>query len=392
MHRAALPPLPRRRCYGHLPLICWVVAALGCGHTIGPAVAANHPGGFDFKHPPCEAAEHAVAADEVEIRYLGAGGLYVGWRGQAILTGPFFSNPGYLRTAFGRIRIRPETVALGLSGLPVERIGAILHGHAHYDHIGDLPEVARRVPRANLYLNTSGQTAFDPDPALSDRALRLVEPGGAWQRLEDVDGRPLPFRVRTVASSHAPHFGRWTLWQGETRQVDRLWRRRRNAHLKAGDTDALVLDLLAPAADGGEEVRFRVHYQDAASRSPNGVPPADLLERPYDLVVVVMASAHLVRPYPRTLLETVRPRYVLVTHYENFFRRWERRRGFVPLLTRGRAEAFLRRTIGALAAGQQPLTAPAEPPCGPASDGWAMPLVGETIVLRPSPQEEEVRE
>lgn len=381
------------------------VVALGCGHSIGPGIAANHPEGFDFLRPPplpeCElpappaaappwrAVEDdpapAGAADEVTVRYLGAGGLYVGWRGEAILTGPFFSNPGLLEVGLRPMRFRWGAVREGLAGVPMARVGAILAGHSHYDHVGDLPVVAGHLaPWTRLYVNASGANALAPYPRLRERVTVLESHEGEWLRLTDAAGRPLPFRVRTVPSKHAPHFDGITLWASrETRELDRPWRHHRYGELKAGRTYALVIDLLDSAAEGAAP-RYRIYYQDSASKAPAGVPPGELRERPYDLAVVVMASAHLVKPYPDDLLREIRPRHALVIHYEDFFSPWERWRGFVPLLTRGRAEAFLRRVGRALEAGGQTLAGPVGNACGPSTDGWTMPRVEEWIAFRTS--------
>src|SRR6476661_1930186 len=82
--------------------LCW-----GCGHIV--RTAPNHPGApFDFKHPPCPPAarptEPLPAEGAVDIRYLGAGGLYVRWGDDSILLGPYFSNPGIFSVLFGSWR------------------------------------------------------------------------------------------------------------------------------------------------------------------------------------------------------------------------------------------------------------------------------------------------
>lgn len=375
-----------------------------CGHSLGPGLAANHPDGFDFREPPCEPATapageaapwragEASLDGEVSVLYLGAGGLYVGWRGEAVLMAPFFSNPGLLETGLSPMRWRWGAIGRGLEGVPLARVGAILAGHSHYDHIGDLPVVAGELaPWTRLYLNRSGANALEAYPRLRERTVVLEDRPGEWLRLADAAGRPLPFRVRAVASEHAPHVDGITLWTGETEASPRPWRRRRYPELEAGRTHAFVLDLLGPAAEGddpeGGAVLFRIYYQDSASRAPAGVPPPELRERPYDLAVTVLASAHLVKPYPKELLEAIRPRHVLAIHYEDFFRPWEERRGFVPLLTRGRAEAFLARVDEALAAGGQELAGPVRTVCGPSTDGWTVPLIEEWMAFRSSLQE-----
>lgn len=372
------------------------LAAAACGHSIGPGLAANHPDGFDFLRSPCAVGTAPAAAavpwrvtespsgEEVTVRYLGAGGLYVGWRGEAILTGPFFSNPGVVEVGLRPIRMRWGTIREALAGVPMARVGAILAGHSHYDHVGDLPVVAGHLaPWTRVYVNRSGANALAAYPRLRERVVTLDEHEGEWLHLTAASGRPLPFRVRAVPSEHAPHFDGVTLWAGETEASAKPWRRRRYGSLQAGRTYAFVIDLLESAAEEAP-VRYRIHYQDSASRAPAGIPPPVLRERPYDLAVTVLASAHLVKPYPRDLLQAIRPRHVLVIHYEDFFRPWEHRRGFVPLLTRGRAEAFLSRVATALEAGGQELSGPVDTVCGPSTEGWTVPLVEEWTVFRPS--------
>ena len=368
------------------------VLALGGGHAIGPGLAESHPNGFDFLDPKCELAPRPpdpAPADAVVVRFLGAGGLYVEWRGQAILLGPFFSNPEMVEFLRGPMSFRWGAIRKGLEGMPMERVGAILAGHSHYDHIGDLPVIAGRLaPWTRVYVNESGANAFKPFPRLRNRTEVLDDGEGKWVRLEDARRRPLPFRVRALCSSHAPHFDHVTLMKHTTEEKPESWGERRYCDLGAGQPYAFVIDLLDPGAVGAEDeaaVRYRIHYQDSASAAPDGIPTGELLDRPYDLAVVCMASAHLVDRYPEALIEAIRPRHVLVTHYDDFFRPWEERRGFVSLLSRRKAEAFLRRVEGALPAGgtAPPATAAA---CGPTDPGWTMPLVGEWIVFR-SPDE-----
>ncbi|MFW6175322.1 MAG: hypothetical protein ACOC7L_00730, partial [Acidobacteriota bacterium] len=318
---------------------------------------------------------------------LGAGGLYVGWRGEGLLVGPFFSNPDLWEVVFGRIRWRRGEIVRGLRGTAPARVGAILAGHSHYDHLGDVPFIARRLaPRARLYLNDAGRTSLEPFPDLVGRTTVLEAEQGRWVLLADATGRPLPVRLRAVPSNHAPHFGPITLWTGEPRSSRRPWSRRGYGALRAGKPFALVLDLLdSPAPDA--PVRFRILVHDSAAdarRAADGIPPAELDGAPYDLAMVCMASAHLVTGYPETLLEAIRPAHMLVTHYEDFFTSRIRDRGFVPLLTPGRARAFLDRAGRALRESGRPLRGPVRESCGPSAPGWTMPLPGEWLVFRPS--------
>lgn len=360
----------------------------GCAHVVAPGIPFEPDGGrYDFSRPPSPPAPapgETTPEDRVVLRYLGAGGLFVGWRGRAVLLGPFFSNPGTLRVGLGRIRWREEVIDRALEPLPVERVGAILAGHSHYDHIGDLPVIARdHAGGASLLVNRSGVAALGPYPELVERARALEEIEGRWQRLEDASGTPLPFRVLALPSDHAPHVAGMLVMDGETTSLRRDWERTRYWKLKTGRTYAFVLDLLGdPAGVGEPPVRFRIVYQDAASPGvAAALPDGGAGKPPVDLAVLCMPSAHLVPPYPRRVLERTEPRHALVIHYESFFRPWGRSAPFAPFLTRERAERFLR-TVDEVLGSSGP-GAPVEPVSGPHGERWTMPLVGEWLVFEP---------
>src|SRR5437870_6655535 len=84
-----------------LPL--FAAALSRCGSTMPGAVTSDgRP--FDYARPPCTSSLVAAAGEQVDVRYLGSGGVYVGWRGDAILLGPFFSNPRLVASLFGNLR------------------------------------------------------------------------------------------------------------------------------------------------------------------------------------------------------------------------------------------------------------------------------------------------
>ena len=149
--------------------------------------------------------------------------------------------------------------------------------------------------------------------------------------------------------------------------------------------DALVDIGALLAEDGG--VRFRLFYQDSASHEPTGLPAREVLcERRVDLASLCMASHHLAKGFPGYLLEELRPRHVLATHYEDFFRRSDRPTRFVSVLSRSKAEDFLR----ALATAGPPTSPrPAENRlCGPSTDAWTMALPGEWLRFSTRPTNE----
>jgi hypothetical protein len=393
-------PVRATRAGLRLLLAAMVIALAACsGHAVSPSVPFTGAPRYDFcKHrerpeapgPDLRGDLDGLEEDAVMIRYLGAGGLYVGWRGAAVMTGPFFSNPGALRVALGHLRPRRAAIARGLAGVPVDRVGAILVGHSHYDHLGDLPVVASEwTPGAAVFVNRSGERSLASYPALAARVTTLEEIAGRWTRLHDAGGRALPFRVLAVPSDHAPHVRGILVMDGESEVHDGPWETRGYWALRTGRTYAFVLDLLDGEQGGGEgRVRFRILLQDAASPAPaDSLPPAADGAPGYDLAVLCMPSADLVPPYPREVLGRTAPRHALVTHYEDFFAPWGRSCRFAPLLTERKANAFLEATDDALGAAPGPGGGAGGRPVnrilGPAGERWTMPRVGEWLVFRP---------
>jgi hypothetical protein len=281
------------------------------------------------------------------------------------------------------MRSRPAAVEQGLDGLDLAGVGAVLVGHSHYDHLGDLPLVAERLqPRAALLVNAAGALALQPYDDLGRQVAVLEKRTSEGFLLHDAAGRPLPFRLRAVPSAHAPHALGITLMNGAGKAFAAPWGRYRYWHLRTGRPHAFVLDLLERAEESAA-TRFRILYLDAAADLPaESLPSA--AEAAYDLAVLCMASASAIPPYPERLVAELAPRHVLAIHWENFMAPWERRRGFVPLLTRARAENFLREVEEAHPGGGRHLAGPEGAACGPAGVGWTMPLVGESFVFRPT--------
>jgi len=372
-----------------LALVAAAVAAIvlcpACagGHTV--RLAPNHPGApFDFERPPCAPAARPsppAGPEEVELRFLGAAGLYLRWGDDSILLGPYFSNPGIATAGFGSWRADRAAIARGLAGVPVAAVEAILAGHAHYDHIGDLPVILEMAPEARVYVNRSGAHALAPYAGA--RTTALEDRAGRWVWIARGGGRR-PIRFLAVPSEHAPQFDHH-LWAAGSVESD--WREPWTAHrfhqLRAGQTFALVIDLMS---SDGKEVRYRLYYQDSASSRGVGEPPAfaGADAHAYDLAVLCIASYDMVKrgKQPEAILQALAPRHVLVTHYDDFFRRQDLPVRFVALLTDEKVDRYLRAIDGSLAT--VPAAPPVDPVCGPSGPHWTMPLPGEWMRFRPA--------
>lgn len=364
--------MPRRRsAFWILVLLVW-----GCsGHVVRDANRGGKQ--FDFLDPPChpEPLAAPVGAAEVDVRYLGAAGLYVHWGDDAILLGPFFSNPGLLRVLLGKWKPDKAAIERGLTGIPVGDVEAIFAGHSHYDHLGDFPALLERAPRARIFVNQSGVRALAPYPQA--RTTALEKGTRQWIWLTDDQGNPRPLRFLAVPSVHAPQIDHY-LWKGGDIREDwrEPWEAHRYGDLQAGQTFALVIDLMS---SDRRRVLYRLYYQDSANPQGEGEPkPSDLGDdHPFDLAVLCIASYDKVPGQPQAILRALHPRHVLVTHYDDFMRRQDRPVRFIRLLTDGKVDHYLKAVCGELGCGGPAGGGPLNRVCGPSSPRWTMPLPGE---------------
>jgi hypothetical protein len=258
----------------------------------------------------------APGQDQLHLVYLGTGGWIMEHGPDLILTGPLFTNPGLVRT--GLIPIRSDTLLVDryMSRYDVSRALAILVGHAHYDHLMDVPRVAlAHAPRARIAGSRTVANTLGTWAGVQDRIDLVNDSAGDQKTI----GRWLHYgprvRVMPLRSYHAPHFDGYRLYRG-TRDTPRTEEPKWASDWVDGHTFAFLIDFLN---DDGS-VAFRVYYQDAVVAPPLGLAPEALIEeRPADVAILVPATFDQVEWFPETLIENLRPRRILLGHWEDFF-------------------------------------------------------------------------
>lgn len=353
---------PRQR-FAAVTVAAFVAA--GCGHVIPGSLTGGAP--FDFAHHACTASKDTDPA-RVEVRSLGSGGVYVRWRDDAILIGASFSNPGLLRAYRGRLKFEPAQIER-LQDLDLKRVRAIFAGHSHYDHIGDLPIVARDyLPGVPVYVNQSGVNMLSAYP-IDARTLVANDP------------IPVPpsITVTPIISEHAPQVCRWRRFPlcryavGEVREPwTTPWPQHRLSTMLGGKTFAFVIELR-----DGDTLRYRIYYNDSSA----GAPLGQIADGDIDLAILCMAQWNWVRDYPGALLANLKPRHVLVSHWDDFFRKDGERSAFVPNLSNRNAARFLRKlSDGPYVSGS---TRPTNAVCGVSTARWTMAVPGSSLLFDP---------
>jgi L-ascorbate metabolism protein UlaG (beta-lactamase superfamily) len=270
---------------------------------------------------------------EVQVTFLGVGGVLIRWQGTAIMTAPLYSNPTIGEIALSEAHTDRQRLD-ALMRQDVSGVRAILSGHSHYDHLMDVPYVAlHKATRADVIGNDEMRKLLHPIEAeLEARTppnhLVSLECATGWV---DVAGDVI--RVKAIVSEHSPQIGRrlaskstglpaWliplpdvTLWRGEDEHdLDQI--PTRIGGWPAGTPLAFVIELRDPATHAPA---FRIYYQDSSTRQPYGYPDAPTEIDRYDLAILTMGGATEFRSFPQDIVGYLKPKFVMGVHWDDFF-------------------------------------------------------------------------
>lgn len=273
----------------------------GCGR-LGPSIE----GLVDLATP---------GADQLRLTYLGSGGWIMERGDDQILAAPLFTNPSFLRTGLAAISSDTVEVDRQMARYDVVGARAILVGHAHYDHLMDVPRVALRHARGARIVGSRTVAHTLGSWSGVGRRVDVVERPGDQETVGEWMHYGSGVRIMALRSKHAPHFDGYTLYQGKLTRP--LTAPPRNAtEWLDGETYAFLIDFLDDAA----AVAFRVYYQDAVVAPPRGFAPDALIgEHPVDVAIFVPATFDQVDWHPEAFVENLKPKRVLLGHWEDFF-------------------------------------------------------------------------
>lgn len=275
------------------------LALAGCA---GP-LAAGTPA-------PLAAATH-LDDPGLYLQWLGASSWVIS-RGHAVLVvDPFFSRPSLpavlAAQLLGNFDYRADRIRAVLPDLPAGT-RAVLIGHAHYDHLLDLPYYMAR----GTYTVVGSRSASN--------LLQGFQPAGLDVRVaEDWFARSIALdsvRVTPFPSDHAPHLLGHEFMAGEVpapRRPARPW------DFRQGRSVVYFVDFL----DAGGAIRARVFVNGAASRpwvmQEIATQHAFLAEHPTDVAILCVPGWNKVHHYPLSVIEALHPRHLVFSHYDDFF-------------------------------------------------------------------------
>jgi L-ascorbate metabolism protein UlaG (beta-lactamase superfamily) len=356
--------------------IGWVVVLSGCSSAGGDRA----PDARTIDGPPAIVVDAPAITPPLQVHSLGVQGFALQVGDEVVLTAPMFTRQSTLGVTLG-IPLAADTAAIadGLAGIPLAQVRAVVSGHAHYDHLLDVPQILAAAPSAHVFTNRSGQhmlaalapdrpgcTNAQPTPVIArDRVIAMdaalasrvdytncpaLRPPGAPVQGTWVTAPGGRVRVMAVCSAHPDQIGPIHFGEGAI-DADQCELPQGASGWLEGMTLAFLIDFL----DAGGEPVYRVFYQDApADGSIGEVPAAVLGDIPVDLALLCVGSYAAVENQPTGILANLGPRFAVSGHWEDFFVPRDQPPQPLPLLDLG---TYVTRAETALAApADAPLT------------------------------------
>lgn len=271
------------------------------------------PAKGEMNTPPL--AQPLTQQSGVDIQYLGVGGFLFQYGEDSIMTAPSFTNPSLLNVTLPLPISTDQALVDELLPEQAKQAEFILVGHAHYDHLLDVPYIMQRHMPTTKVVGSTTVTNIVAAVVDDDRLIDITNyaavgnEAGQW-----LYNHHKTIRVMPIKAEHAPHFMGIKVMTGQYQQA--LTTLPSTAYgWKEGQTYAYVIDFL----NAEQQPVYRIHYQDAASNSPAGLMPEMADSKTVDMAILCTAAFHQVDDYPDAILQQVQPKTVVLGHWEDFF-------------------------------------------------------------------------
>ena len=257
------------------------------------------PEDIAFATDPVDSGDRAV-----RVRWLGTAGFEIRHGGWTLLIDPYLTRAPLRVCALSRLE--PDRAAIHRH---LGRADAILCGHTHFDHVLDVPTIAR-ITGARVFGSRSAVNLCRAAGIAAER-LTDVEEGGRVRQAEVG-----PFELFFVPSAHSPLVAGRVPFAGEIADCDQIPTR---AHqYRCGAVFAVTI-----------RVAGRVLHHVGSANLLEEVTPA---LRDVDALLLCVAGWTTTARFVPRLLRAVSPDRVVLSHWDDFFRPLERSARMLPAM------------------------------------------------------------
>lgn len=269
---------------------------------------------------PHQSFNEQAVSDSIRIEFNGTACFYIQYKGSALLTDPFITNPSFRKVTFGKIK--SDTLLLNRLQPKTNNIKLLSIGHAHYDHILDLPYFVTKLNSNTKIVGSQNMVAMANTLNVSQTvvdiaALKATETTvGVWVYAADSS-----MRIMAAKSAHLPHLLGIHLYHGKLKKPIQSFPVK-GKHFLEDETLAFMVDYL----DAALQPEKRIYFSSSSVSYPNGFFPKEMLnEKEVDIAIVSTALLQKAKGYPHGLIEYLKPKHTLLCHWENFFKTREQK-------------------------------------------------------------------
>lgn len=287
-----------------------------------------------------------TGSNEIEVQYLGCGGLYVRHAGQAVMIDPFFSHQGFMKIGRsillgGKIRSSKKQIDFGRKVVTdslrisdtqlAQEVKAIFAAHGHYDHMMDIPFIYEKWLNKNAEVYANSSSLVTCRNVIDANHLHDAE---IIASVRDKVGKSIDFtasdgsmmKVYPLFANHNPHAKNMKFFSGNKMSTPKRFncvedKTNVNDWLE-GQTLSFLIDIVK-----NSQISFRIFIQSSSCNFPDGLPPETLLQQK-SVDVAIMGSASYEfseNTYPCSYLDKMKPAHVMFIHWEDFFRKYQRK-------------------------------------------------------------------
>jgi len=242
----------------------------------------------------------------LQVQWLGTSCFLLQLGEKAIFTDPFLTHQSLSRVALGgAIHSNPRLVAAKLARLPVPQ--AIFVGHSHYDHLLDLAECLKQpgwgeVP---VFGSISTRNVLWGHGKQFTNGWHLVSTNTDWNVV--VNG----IRYKAIAAAHGRQLPLLPLLYSGNVRTCLPETSQRASEMRVGDNFGLLFEI------SNERATYTVYFIGAAHRDKEGFPDESV--KAVDVAILCVPTWKLSHGYPANVIQRLKPRHIVASHFDNFF-------------------------------------------------------------------------